>query len=154
MAAPQTLVELRSVLIPVPTPLPDPPPPQAPAPPGQPPAPPGVSPSPSPSPAPSPSEQGTICYPVYDAGVREVSKNGVDEKTAGDIFDLMAYFAGYGFNKSHSAAYGLITYQTAYLKHHYPTAFMAALMTCDKNNNDNVVKFIAEARSMGITVEA
>ncbi|MCB0245423.1 MAG: hypothetical protein KDI12_18560 [Anaerolineae bacterium] len=70
MAAPQTLVELRSVLIPVPTPLPDPPPPQAPAPPGQPPAPPGVSPSPSPSPAPSPSEQGTICYPVYDAGVQ------------------------------------------------------------------------------------
>ncbi|MCA9663847.1 MAG: DNA polymerase III subunit alpha, partial [Myxococcales bacterium] len=57
-------------------------------------------------------------------------------------------------NKSHSAAYGLITYQTAYLKHHYPTAFMAALMTCDKNNNDNVVKFIAEARSMGITVLA
>ncbi|MCA9719962.1 MAG: DNA polymerase III subunit alpha, partial [Myxococcales bacterium] len=56
------------------------------------------------------------------------------------------------FNKSHSAAYGLITYHTGYLKHHYPVAFMAALMTCDKHNNDNVVKFIAEARAMDITV--
>ncbi|RMG97143.1 MAG: DNA polymerase III subunit alpha [Deltaproteobacteria bacterium] len=77
---------------------------------------------------------------------------GIDAKTAGRIFDLIDKFAGYGFNKSHSAAYGLITYQTAYLKHHFPVAFMAALMTCDKDKNENVVKFIAEARAMGIEV--
>ena len=71
---------------------------------------------------------------------------------AEEIFDLIDKFAGYGFNKSHSAAYGLITYQTAFLKHHYPASFMAALMTCDKANNENVVKFIAEARAMGLTV--
>lgn len=79
-------------------------------------------------------------------------KSGIKAKQANEIFDLIDKFAGYGFNKSHSAAYGLITYQTAYLKHHYPVAFMAALMTCDKNNNDHVVKFISEARGMGITV--
>lgn len=78
--------------------------------------------------------------------------HGIDAKTAGRIFDLIDKFAGYGFNKSHSAAYGLITYQTAYLKHHFPVAFMAALMTCDKDKNENVVKFIAEARAMGIDV--
>ena len=76
----------------------------------------------------------------------------IPAEKANEVFDLIDKFAGYGFNKSHSAAYGLITYQTAYLKHHYPVAFMAALMTCDKSNNDNVVKFIAEARAMGITV--
>ncbi len=80
------------------------------------------------------------------------SKENISAEKANEIFDLIDKFAGYGFNKSHSAAYGLITYQTAFLKHHYPVAFMAALMTCDKNNNDNVVKFIAEARAMGITV--
>ncbi|MCB9569748.1 MAG: DNA polymerase III subunit alpha [Myxococcales bacterium] len=82
------------------------------------------------------------------------SASAIDAAKANEIFDLIDKFAGYGFNKSHSAAYGLITYQTAYLKHHYPVSFMAALMTCDKSNNDNVVKFIAEARSMGITVLA
>src|SRR5690606_36547964 len=71
---------------------------------------------------------------------------------ANEIFDLIDKFAGYGFNKSHSAAYGLITYQTAFLKHFHPVAFMAALMTCDKDKSENVVKFIAEARSMGIDV--
>ena len=76
----------------------------------------------------------------------------IAEEKASEIFDLIDKFAGYGFNKSHSAAYGLITYQTAYLKHHHEASFMAALMTCDKSNNDNVVKFIAEARSMGLTV--
>ena len=78
--------------------------------------------------------------------------NDIDEKTSNDIFDLIDKFAGYGFNKSHSAAYGLITYQTGYLKCHFRTAFMAALMTCDKDKNENVVKFIAEARSSGIGV--
>ncbi len=76
----------------------------------------------------------------------------IADKHANEIFDLIDKFAGYGFNKSHSAAYGLITYQTAWLKHHYPVAFMAALMTCDKDKNENVVKFIAEARAMGIKV--
>jgi DNA polymerase-3 subunit alpha len=65
----------------------------------------------------------------------------------------MAFFAGYGFNRSHSAAYGWVTYQTAFLKHHYPHEFMAGLMSCDADNIDNVVKFIAEARAMGLTVE-
>src|SRR5690349_4931833 len=78
---------------------------------------------------------------------------GVDKKIADEVFDLMAFFAGYGFNRSHSAAYGLITYQTAYLKHHYPHEFMAGLMSCDADNVDNIVKFIAEARAMGLTVE-
>jgi DNA polymerase-3 subunit alpha len=81
-----------------------------------------------------------------------VNVNGISEKQANEIFDLIDKFAGYGFNKSHSAAYGLITYQTAYLKHHYPECFMCALMTCDKDRSENVVKFIAEARAMGITV--
>jgi DNA polymerase-3 subunit alpha len=80
------------------------------------------------------------------------SVNKIPDKQANEIFDLIDKFAGYGFNKSHSAAYGLITYQTAYLKHHYPECFMCALMTCDKDRSENVVKFIAEARAMGITV--
>ncbi|MCA9523500.1 MAG: DNA polymerase III subunit alpha [Myxococcales bacterium] len=79
-------------------------------------------------------------------------KKEVDGQIAGEIFDLMAYFAGYGFNKSHSAAYALISYQTAYLKAHYPVEFMAALLTCDKENSDKVVKFIAEAKQMSISV--
>jgi DNA polymerase III subunit alpha len=74
---------------------------------------------------------------------------GVDPKVAGEIFDLMEKFAEYGFNKSHSAAYGLITLQTAWLKAHYPTEFMAALLTSEKDNTDKVVAHIAEARAAG-----
>jgi len=81
------------------------------------------------------------------------NEKGVDPKIADHVFELMAFFAGYGFNRSHSAAYGWVTYQTAYLKHHYPHEFMAGLMSCDADNIDNIVKFIAEARSMGLTVE-
>jgi DNA polymerase-3 subunit alpha len=77
----------------------------------------------------------------------------VDTRIAADVFDLMEKFAGYGFNRSHSAAYGWVTYQTAYLKHHYPHEFMAGLMSCDADNIDNIVKFIAEARAMGLVVE-
>jgi len=77
----------------------------------------------------------------------------VDVKRAEEIFDLVEKFAGYGFNRSHSAAYGWVTYQTAFLKHHYPHEFMAGLMSCDADNIDNVVKFIAEARAMGLVVE-
>jgi len=76
----------------------------------------------------------------------------VDRKKAEEVFDLMEKFAGYGFNKSHSAAYGLIAYQTGYLKAHYPVEFMAALLTCDINNTNNVVKFISECREMGIKI--
>ncbi|MCS6914311.1 MAG: DNA polymerase III subunit alpha [Myxococcales bacterium] len=79
-------------------------------------------------------------------------RTGVDEKVAAEVFDLMAAFAGYGFNKSHSAAYGLITYQTAYLKHHFPVEFMASLLTCDQDDTDKVAKNVAEARAMGIPV--
>jgi DNA polymerase-3 subunit alpha len=78
--------------------------------------------------------------------------SGIEERLANDIFDLMERFAAYGFNKSHSAAYGLITYQTAYLKTHYPVEFMAALLTSEKDNTDKVVAHIAEARGHGITV--
>lgn len=68
------------------------------------------------------------------------------------IFDLMAQFAGYGFNKSHSAAYALLAYQTAYLKTHYPVEFMAALLTSETGNTDSVVKYINECREMSIPV--
>src|SRR6267378_1672231 len=70
------------------------------------------------------------------------------------IFDLMAQFAGYGFNKSHSAAYALLAYHTAYLKTRYPVEFMAALLTSVTGNTDDVVKYINECREMGIAVEA
>ena len=71
---------------------------------------------------------------------------------AEEVFDLMAHFAGYGFNKSHSAAYAMITYQTAYLKAHYPVEFLAALLTSEAENTDKVVKYIAECRDMSIPV--
>ncbi len=76
----------------------------------------------------------------------------IDPKIAERVFDLMEKFAGYGFNRSHSAAYGLLTYQTAYLKRYFPVEFYAALLTCDKDDTDAVVKFIAEAKSAGVSV--
>ena len=76
----------------------------------------------------------------------------VDLKVAGEIFDLMEKFAEYGFNKSHSAAYALITVQTAWLKAHYPVEFTAALLSSEKDNTDKVVKHIGEARTSGIEV--
>ncbi|HYV64723.1 MAG TPA: DNA polymerase III subunit alpha [Myxococcales bacterium] len=79
-------------------------------------------------------------------------KNGIDAKLATELFDTMEQFAAYSFNKSHSAAYGLITYQTAWLKAHHPVEFMAALLTSEKDNTDKVVAHIAEARADGITV--
>src|SRR6202012_5046964 len=72
---------------------------------------------------------------------------------AGEIFDLMAKFAGYGFNKSHSAAYSLLAYHTAWLKTHYPVEFMAALLTSETSKPENVVKYIGECKEMGIAVE-
>jgi DNA polymerase III subunit alpha len=76
----------------------------------------------------------------------------VNAKKAEKIFDLMEEFAGYGFNKSHSCAYALLAYQTAWLKTHYPVEFMAAMLTSETGNTEKVVKYINEARSMGITV--
>jgi DNA polymerase III subunit alpha len=73
-------------------------------------------------------------------------------KKAERIFDLMAEFAGYGFNKSHSCAYALLAYQTAYLKTHFPVEFMAAMLSSETGNTEKVVKYINEARGMGITV--
>jgi DNA polymerase-3 subunit alpha len=72
--------------------------------------------------------------------------------TAGKLFDLMAQFAGYGFNKSHSAAYALLAYHTAWLKTHYPVEFMAALLTSETSKPENVVKYIGECREMNISV--
>ncbi|HET6421198.1 MAG TPA: DNA polymerase III subunit alpha [Geobacteraceae bacterium] len=83
------------------------------------------------------------------AGAKE---QNVDPKKAEAIFDLMAKFAEYGFNKSHSAAYALLAYQTAYLKAHYPVEFMAALLTEDMENTDKVIKNITDCREMGIEV--
>jgi DNA polymerase III subunit alpha len=77
----------------------------------------------------------------------------IDGAIAERVFDLMEKFAGYGFNRSHSAAYGMLTYQTAYLKHYYPVEFFAGLLTCDRDDTDAVVKFIAEARANGIPVQ-
>ncbi len=79
-------------------------------------------------------------------------KNGVDAAKAEKVFDLMAKFAEYGFNKSHSAAYALVAYQTAFLKAHYPVEFMAALLTQDMDNSDKVLKNINECREMGIEI--
>jgi DNA polymerase-3 subunit alpha len=76
----------------------------------------------------------------------------VPQKKAEKIFDLMEEFAGYGFNKSHSCAYAYLAYQTAWLKTHYPVEFMAAMLTAETGNTDKVVKYINEARGMGITV--
>ena len=85
--------------------------------------------------------------------VQGATKNGYPPKKIEKIFDLMAQFAGYGFNKSHSAAYALLAYHTAYLKTHYPIEFMAALLTSITGDTDSVVKYINECREMGIAVE-
>jgi DNA polymerase-3 subunit alpha len=76
----------------------------------------------------------------------------VPVKKAEKIFKLMEEFAGYGFNKSHSCAYAVVAYQTAYLKRHYPVEFMAAMLTAETGNTERLVKYIAEARDLGITV--
>ena len=80
-------------------------------------------------------------------------ERGFPQKKIEKIFDLMEQFAGYGFNKSHSAAYALLAYHTAYLKTHYPVEFMAALLTSVSGSTDDVVKYINECREMGIPVE-
>ena len=78
--------------------------------------------------------------------------NNVSPNMAERLFALMEKFGGYGFNKSHSAAYAMIAYQTAYLKAHYPVPFMTALLTLDMGNQDKTIKNIAECRDMGIEI--
>ncbi|HEY7725804.1 MAG TPA: DNA polymerase III subunit alpha [Anaeromyxobacteraceae bacterium] len=84
--------------------------------------------------------------------VEGARRNGVDERVASGIFDLMEKFAAYGFNRSHSAAYGLLTVQTAWLKAHYPVEFVAALISSEASDTDKVVAHIQEARAAGIEV--
>lgn len=79
-------------------------------------------------------------------------ENKIPEKKANSIFDLLEKFAGYGFNKSHSAAYGLISYQTAYLKANYPVEFMAGLLSNEINNTDKISTFVGECKRMGIPI--
>jgi len=78
--------------------------------------------------------------------------NKIPEKRANAIFDLLEKFAGYGFNKSHSAAYGVISYQTAYLKAHYPVEFMAGLLSNEINNTEKISVFVGECKRMGISI--
>ena len=84
--------------------------------------------------------------------VNGAAENAIGAEQAAPIFSLMEKFGGYGFNKSHSAAYALIAYQTAYLKTHFPVEFMASLLTSEMHSTDGVVKYIAECRSHGIAV--
>lgn len=80
------------------------------------------------------------------------TERGIPKRIAAEIFDLIDRFASYGFNKSHSVAYSVLAYQTAYLKAHYPAEFMAATMTSEINNTDKIVSFIDECRKLGIRV--
>ena len=80
------------------------------------------------------------------------AKNGINKRIANKIFNLIEYFAGYGFNKSHSAAYALISYRTAYLKANFPVEFMTALLTSEKDNTDKIVTYINEAGKMEIEI--
>ena len=86
---------------------------------------------------------------IFVAGAKE---KGIDGRKANEVFDLMAHFAGYGFNKSHSAAYAVLTFQTGYLKAFHPSEFYASLMTNDASSTAKVVKYILDARSRGIQV--
>ena len=79
-------------------------------------------------------------------------KQRINETKARNIWEQMETFGGYGFNKSHSASYAIITYQTAYLKAHYPVAFMAALLTSDKDNRDKIIKYMSTCKEMGINI--
>ena len=78
--------------------------------------------------------------------------SSIKDGEANKLFDLIDYFSGYGFNRSHSAAYALISYQTAYLKANYPVEFMCAVLTCEKDNTDKIVEYVKESANMGITV--
>ena len=87
---------------------------------------------------------------IFVKGAKET--NSIESKKANDIFNILEKFAGYGFNKSHSAAYGIISYQTAYLKANHPVDFMAGVLACELGNSDKLAHFIGECAEMGISV--
>src|SRR5688572_3241847 len=87
---------------------------------------------------------------IFVKGAKE--KNNIPEAKANEVFDLLEKFAGYGFNKSHAAAYAIVAYQTAYLKANYPVEFLCAMMTNDMNSTDKLIVLLNEARSMGVEV--
>lgn len=88
----------------------------------------------------------------HDRFIKGAVDKGIKKKKAEEVFELMAYFSGYGFNKAHSTAYAYIAYQTAFLKAYYPHYFMASLMSSEKENTDRVKRYLAECRDMGIRV--
>jgi DNA polymerase-3 subunit alpha len=87
---------------------------------------------------------------IFVKGAKET--NNIAEKKANEIFSILEKFAGYGFNKSHSAAYGIISYQTGYLKANFPVHFMAGVLSCELGNSDKLSHFIGECTEMGISV--
>ncbi|MFH1415631.1 MAG: DNA polymerase III subunit alpha [Elusimicrobiota bacterium] len=89
---------------------------------------------------------------MKDDFVAGAVQNGLKKNNAENIFDMLSKFGAYGFNKSHSAAYATLAYQTAYLKANYPTEYMAALLTCEMHDTDNIAKYVAECERMGIKV--
>ena len=97
-------------------------------------------------------ERQIFVYGDEENGVPGCIKNGIDEKTANKIYDEMIDFAKYAFNKSHAAAYAVVSYQTAYLKYYYPVEFMAALMTCVLENPSRVAEYIYACRQMNIQI--
>lgn len=98
-------------------------------------------------------KKASVMAEQHSLFVQKAIQRGFDGKKAGELFDLMAYFAGYGFNKSHSAAYALIAYQTAYLKAQFPAAFMSQLISLDADNPDKMTFYLTEARDMGIAIK-
>jgi DNA polymerase III subunit alpha len=97
-------------------------------------------------------KMASVMGSMRDKFIEGARKNKIVEKAAIQVFDLMEQFAQYGFNKSHSTAYALLAYQTAYLKVHYPVQFMAALLTSEIGNTEKIVMYIAECKDMGISV--
>ena len=97
-------------------------------------------------------KMASVMISMRDKFIQGARKNKIAEKAAIQVFDLMEQFAQYGFNKSHSTAYALLAYQTAYLKVHYPVQFMAALLTSEIGNTEKIVMYIAECKGMGIPV--
>lgn len=97
-------------------------------------------------------KQASIMAAMRDQFIEGAKKNKIPEKTAVQVFDLMEDFAEYGFNKSHSTAYALLAYQTAYLKVHFPVQFMASLLSSEIGNTEKIVMYIAECKDMGIPV--
>ena len=97
-------------------------------------------------------ERQNFVYGNEEEGIPGCVKNGIDEKVANKIYDEMIDFAKYAFNKSHAAAYAVVSYQTAYLKYYYPVEYMAALMTSVIDNPGKVAEYIYTCRQMRISI--